>query len=173
MIKMLRVKRFPRKILCMAETKASVPLAFWEEKQLHELNQVEWELLCDGCGLCCLQKLQDDETEEIFYTAISCQFLDANSCRCKVYEKRFEYLPECLNLNYQTFYTALPWLPPSCAYKRIHEGKPLAEWHPLVSKDNNAIHRHQRSVRHFAVSENEVAEDDWQDYLIDLHEIDD
>lgn len=146
---------------------------FWEEKKLHELNQAEWDALCDGCGLCCLQKLQDDETDEIYYTSVSCQFLDTNTCRCKVYPKRFEYLPECLNLNMDTFQSALPWLPPSCAYKLVYEGKPLEKWHPLVSKNKASIHRSHRSVRHFAISETEIDEDDWQEYLIDLTQLDD
>lgn len=146
---------------------------FWEEKKLHELNQKEWDALCDGCGLCCLQKLQDDETEEIFYTQVSCQYLNIDTCQCKVYPRRFEYLPECLNLNMTTFESALPWLPPSCAYKLVYEGKPLADWHPLVSREKNTIHQHKRSVRHFAISETEIDEDDWQDHLIDLLEIDD
>jgi len=157
----------------MVDKQAPIPLPFWEQKKLHELNQEEWESLCDGCGLCCLQKLQDDETEEVFYTAISCQYLDVDTCRCKVYENRLEHLPECLNLDYANFHGALPWLPPSCAYKRVYEGKPLAEWHPLVAKNNDAIHRDQRSVRHFAISETKVAEEDWQDYLIDLIQLDD
>jgi uncharacterized cysteine cluster protein YcgN (CxxCxxCC family) len=152
---------------------ASSTQGFWQEKALHELSREEWESLCDGCGLCCLQKLQDDETEEIFYTSISCRFLNIESCRCSVYEKRFEYLPECLNLTVETFQTALPWLPPSCAYKRVFEGKPLADWHPLISGNRQAIHQKKRSVKHFAISEAEVAEDDWQDNLIDLLELED
>ena len=149
------------------------PGKFWEDKKLNELNQAEWDALCDGCGLCCLQKLQDDETDEIFYTAVSCQYLDSDSCQCKVYPKRFEYLPECLNLNMDTFQTALPWLPPSCAYKLIYEGKSLEDWHPLISQDKNTIHLRKRSVRHFAICGTELDEDDWQEHLIDLVEIND
>lgn len=147
------------------------PQLFWEHKTLEQLDRKEWEALCDGCGLCCLQKLQDEETDEIAYTSISCQFLDIQSCKCQVYENRFEHLPECMNLTYDTLNTALPWLPSTCAYKRVYEGKKLAKWHPLVSGNKESVHQYLRSARSLAVSETEVDEQDWQDYLIDIVQI--
>src|SRR5690606_3007782 len=97
--------------------------------------------------------------------------LDIPTCRCTVYVNRFKHLPECLNLTVENFQEVLPCLPPSCAYKRVHEGKPLAGWHPLLSGDHQAIHHAGRSVRNFAVSETMIAEEDWQDNLIDLMDI--
>jgi uncharacterized cysteine cluster protein YcgN (CxxCxxCC family) len=157
----------------MAEQVTKASDHFWEYKRLDELNKQEWEALCDGCGLCCLQKLQDEDTDEIFYTAISCRYLDIHACRCTVYEKRFAHLPECLNLTSENIQQTLPWLPPSCAYKRVYEGKPLAQWHPLVSGDHQLVHQQGRSVRHFAISESDIPEDDWQENLIDLLDITD
>lgn len=153
----------------MVNKKVNDTLPFWEVKSLKDMNQAEWESLCDGCGLCCLQKLQDEDTDEVFFTCVSCQYLDSQSCRCKVYDNRFEYLPECLNLTMDNLETTLPWLPSSCAYKLVYEGKSLPEWHHLKSKDKNLIHHLNLSVKNKVVSELEVDEDDWEDYIIELN----
>jgi hypothetical protein len=143
-------------------------IPFWESKKIHELSQDEWEALCDGCGKCCLQKLQDEDTEELHFTCISCQFLDTYSCQCKVYENRFEHLPECLNLTKENLQTALPWLPSTCSYKLIYEQKPLPDWHHLVTENKNTIHILNLSVRDKVISELDVDEDDWEDFVVDI-----
>lgn len=153
-----------QKILFMADKVKR----FWESKPLHDFSQQEWESLCDGCGLCCLQKLQDEDSEEVVYTAVSCQYLDTQACRCKVYERRFEYLPECLNLTKANLAETLPWLPSSCSYKLVHEGKKLPDWHHLNSHDSETIHRYNHSVRDKVISELEVNEEDWEDYIIHI-----
>tara|TARA_R110002072_G_scaffold24747_3_gene83680 strand:+ start:17471 stop:17932 length:462 start_codon:yes stop_codon:yes gene_type:complete len=152
----------------MASKKIKKTMPFWQTKPLQEMSQQEWESLCDGCGLCCLQKLQDEDTDEIFFTRVSCQFLDCQSCRCKVYANRFEYLPECLNLTLDNLESTLPWLPSSCAYKLVYEGQALPEWHHLNSKNKNTIHSLNLSIKNKVVNELDVDEDDWQDYIIDL-----
>lgn len=144
------------------------PLPFWKSKKLESFSDQEWESLCDGCGLCCLQKLQDEETDEIFFTCISCQYLDSHSCQCKVYDKRFEYLPECLNLTKENLESTLPWLPGSCSYKLVYEGKDLPDWHHLKSQDTQLIHLKNLSAKDKVISELTVNEDDWEDFIIDL-----
>lgn len=141
---------------------------FWETKTLYEMTQKEWESLCDGCGLCCLQKLQDEDTEEIFFTSISCQYLDCQSCECKVYDNRFDYLPECLNLTLDNLESTLAWLPSSCAYKLVFEGQTLPKWHHLNSNNKNSIHLLNHSVKNKVISELDVDEEDWEDYIIEL-----
>ena len=153
----------------MGDQANSEDLPFWQLKPLQDMSTQEWESLCDGCGLCCLQKLQDEDTDDIFFTRVSCQYLDSKSCHCKVYSNRFEYLPECLNLTLDNIETVLPWLPSSCAYKLIYEGKPLPKWHHLVSHDNDTIHLLNFSVKDKVVSELDVHEDDWEDHIIDLN----
>tara|TARA_R110001592_G_scaffold1470_2_gene8811 strand:+ start:5148 stop:5609 length:462 start_codon:yes stop_codon:yes gene_type:complete len=148
--------------------KTKIQLPFWEAKKIQELSQDEWESLCDGCGKCCLQKLQDEDTEELHFTCISCQFLDKHSCRCKVYENRFEHLPECLNLTKESLGSALTWLPNTCAYKLIHEEKSLPAWHHLISENKEMIHILNLSVRDKVISELDVNEDDWEDYIVDI-----
>ncbi len=148
-------------------TKKHIP--FWEEKKLKDFSQTEWESLCDGCGKCCLQKLQDEDTEEIHFTCISCQFLDQHSCRCKVYENRFEHLPECLNLTKDNLDTVLPWLPSTCAYKLIHEEKPLPGWHHLITDNKDTVHLLNFSVRDKTISELDIAEEEWEDFVVDIN----
>ncbi len=157
----------------MAEITRNTAKRFWETKTLEELTKAEWESLCDGCGLCCLQKLQDDETDIVYYTRISCQYLDIGTCRCKVYDERFDYLPECLDLSPQTFQAALPWLPPTCSYKRVYEGLPLTEWHPLLAENTEDRHLLGHTASAFAISEKQVPEEDWEDYLIDIIQLED
>lgn len=147
-------------------TRQKIP--YWESKKIHELSQEEWEGLCDGCGKCCLQKLQDEDTDQVYFTSISCRFLDTHSCKCKVYEQRFEYLPECLSLTKDNLSSALYWLPSTCAYKLVYEEKPLPSWHHLVSEDKEVIHLLNFSVRDKVTSELEVDVDDWEDFIVDI-----
>ena len=114
-------------------------MAFWEEKQLHEMSDSEWESLCDGCGLCCLHKLEDIETLEVEFTCVKCRYLDHNRS-CEVYEERVNLVEDCLNVRDldPEYYR---WLPESCAYRRIHEQRPLPQWHPLRTGNRAARRR--------------------------------
>lgn len=123
---------------------------FWQRKKLHEMSNEEWESLCDGCGLCCLLKYQDDECEKTIYTDISCRLLDDETCRCKQYAQRQKHVPECSQLSPGN----IPdWMPDSCAYKLIKNGRDLPDWHPLVSGDPETVHEEGISVRGKVISE--------------------
>jgi uncharacterized protein len=128
--------------------------AFWREKSLAEMTEPEWESLCDGCGRCCLYKLEDEDTGEILFTRVACRLLDIETCRCAHYSKRSEWVPDCLNLR-QGF-TQFHWLPPTCAYRLLAKGWGLPTWHPLVSGRTESVHEAGRSARDFAILESEV-----------------
>ena len=125
---------------------------FWETKRLHEMNAQEWESLCDGCGLCCLIRFEDEDTGEVIPTRVSCELLDQTSCRCKDYANRKATVPDCIQLDPYNIET-LPWMPRSCAYRRLQEGKPLPVWHPLLTGDRESTHRAGVSVRGQTISE--------------------
>lgn len=127
---------------------------FWKQKKLHELNEQEWEALCDGCGRCCLHKLEDIDTGQVHYTRLACKLLDVDSCRCSQYSDRFRYVPDCVSLK-QDLYQNLQWLPSSCAYRLLAEGKDLPDWHYLVSNNRQSIEIAGISVKHFAINEDE------------------
>ena len=110
------------------------------------MTQAEWESLCDGCGLCCLVRFEDEETLEVIPTRVHCQLFDPERCRCSDYENRKATVPDCIKLTPQNV-EALEWMPKSCAYRRIHEGRGLAAWHPLISGDPESVHRAGVSVR--------------------------
>ncbi len=125
---------------------------FWRLKTLAEMTRGEWESLCDGCARCCLDKLEDDDTSEISYTKVACRLLDLGTCRCTDYSNRTRFVPDCVVLTPRTV-ARLTWLPSTCAYRLISEGKDLAWWHPLVSGDPESVHRAGVSVRGRAVPE--------------------
>ncbi len=122
------------------------PLPFWRAKSLEAMSPAEWESLCDGCARCCLVKLEDEDTEEILYTDVGCTLLDDSGCRCRDYANRQAKVPDCVRLTPQAVRT-LTWLPPTCAYRRLAEGRDLAWWHPLVSGDASTVHTAGVSVR--------------------------
>lgn len=130
---------------------------FWKTKTLAEMSQKEWESLCDGCGKCCLIKLEDAETKELFYTDVACHMLDAKTCQCKDYKNRRTLVDDCLQLEVDDV-EEFKWLPKSCSYRRLHEGKGLPKWHYLVSGDRNMVHKKSKSVKNRVVSETEVME---------------
>ncbi|MEQ4532555.1 MAG: YcgN family cysteine cluster protein [Mixta sp.] len=140
---------------------------FWQDKSLEQMTDEEWESLCDGCGQCCLNKLQDADTDEIYFTNVACNQLNIKTCQCRNYERRFEYEEDCIKLTRENLPT-FSWLPPSCAYRLLAEGKPLPVWHPLRSGSKAAMHAARISVRHIAVRESEVR--DWEDHIINRPE---
>ena len=125
---------------------------FWRRKTLAEMTRGEWESLCDGCAKCCLDKLEDDDTGEISYTEVACRLLDLGTCRCTDYANRKRFVPDCVVLTARTV-ARLTWLPSTCAYRLVSEGKDLEWWHPLVSGDPETVHRAGISVRGRAVPE--------------------
>ncbi|WP_428241638.1 YcgN family cysteine cluster protein [Gynuella sp.] len=138
---------------------------FWKAKTLAQMNQQEWESLCDGCGRCCLQKLLDDETEEVFYTRVICRYLDADR-RCSCYESRHIKVPECVWLKPEDV-EQFHWLPTTCSYRLIAEGKELPDWHPLVSGRPDSVADAGIAVTcQPLVKDDEVPEDDWQEHII-------
>jgi len=139
---------------------------FWRSKTLDQMTSIEWESLCDGCALCCLHKIEDEDTQEVFYTTVVCHLMD-DSCRCTQYEKRTELVPSCVKLRPEDV-EAFHWLPPTCAYRLIYEGQPLPEWHPLISGKENSVIDAGASVLHiYSVKDNEISEDDLIDYVLD------
>ncbi|MBK2124820.1 YcgN family cysteine cluster protein [Fangia hongkongensis] len=138
---------------------------FWQTTPLEKMSHAEWESLCDGCGLCCLHKLQDEDSDEIYYTQVACRLLDCHSCQCTNYPHRKLLVPECLKLDYKELKKAYHWLPESCAYRRLYLKEGLPSWHPLVSGDKNTVHTAKISVRTFAISEKDI-DGDLEDYLL-------
>lgn len=119
---------------------------FWTRKTLEEMSQGEWESLCDGCGRCCLVKLEDEDTGRIHATDVACKLFDTGTCRCTDYANRAAAVPDCVQLSPQAV-RSLSWLPPTCAYRLVAEGKPLSWWHPLVSGDPQTVVEAGVSVR--------------------------
>ena len=128
---------------------------FWETKSLAEMNPQEWESLCDGCGRCCIYVLHNEETDEVFETDIACKLFDVKKRRCTDYENRMKKVKDCVQLTPDNV-GALKWMPPSCAYRRLAEGKKLKSWHPLVSGDKKSVVRAKIAVSAKLVSENDL-----------------
>ena len=140
---------------------------FWATVPMASLTRPEWEALCDGCGKCCLNKLEDEETGEVELTRVACRLLDDATCQCSKYPTRHQYVPECIVLTPETIKKNLYWLPRTCAYRLVHFGRPLPGWHPLISGDPESVHRAGVSVRGMTISELSVDDDDWEDHIIE------
>ena len=132
---------------------------FWETKTLEDMSAAEWESLCDGCGLCCLIRFEDEVTGEVIPTRVSCRLLDNELCRCKDYANRKVYVPDCIKLTPWNI-EALQWMPLSCAYRRLYEGRPLPRWHPLITGDPESVHKAGVSIRGQVISESSLADPD-------------
>ncbi|UXS03005.1 YcgN family cysteine cluster protein [Agrobacterium tumefaciens] len=139
---------------------------FWKTKTLEQMTGEEWESLCDGCGLCCLNKLEDWDTGEVVFTSVRCQLLDGESCRCSDYENRRATVPDCIQLDLKKV-DEIGWLPPTCAYALVRDGKDLYWWHYLISGDTETVHQAGISARGRTVSETDVDVDDFEDYVVD------
>ena len=135
---------------------------FWRTKALADMTAAEWESLCDGCGLCCLVRFEDEDTGEIIPTRVSCRLFDDGLCRCKDYANRKAHVPDCIKLTPWNI-EALEWMPKSCAYRRLHEGRGLPSWHPLITGDPESTHKAGVSVRGQTI--NETVLDDPEDAL--------
>jgi len=138
---------------------------FWRAKKLHEMSSAEFEALCDGCGKCCLHKLEDEDTGDVYYTKVACKFLDHETCKCQTYSERQKYVPDCVVLTPESV-TETYWLPETCAYRLIAEGIPLFDWHPLVSGDPDSVHKAGMSVAGQVIHEDSVNTDDLEDYVV-------
>ena len=140
---------------------------FWETKPLSAFSPDEWERLCDGCGRCCVIKLEDDQTGAVHYTDIACRLFDDQTCRCGNYPLRSTLVKGCVVLTPKSLPQVADWLPSTCAYRLRHEGKPLADWHPLISGNADSVHRAGISLRGKVVPEYEVDEADFEDHVLD------
>jgi hypothetical protein len=138
---------------------------FWKTKELGEMSLEEWEALCDGCGICCLHKVEDEDTGQVELTNIACRFLDLDHVHCQMYEARLEAMPTCIQLT-PSKVRKLGWLPETCAYRLVMEGKPLPDWHPLISGDTDSVHRAGISVKGKVIPESGANLNHIEDYVI-------
>ena len=138
---------------------------FWEKKRLHEMSAEEWESLCDGCGQCCLIKLEDEDTGDIAVTRLACKLLDLGSCRCSDYGNRQDHVSDCVKLTPSDI-SRLAWLPETCAYRLLDEGKELRWWHPLISGTQETVFEAGVSIRGSAISEKKIPEDRFPAHIV-------
>jgi uncharacterized cysteine cluster protein YcgN (CxxCxxCC family) len=140
---------------------------FWKHKPLKSLTSEEWEALCDGCGKCCLNELEDEDTGEVALTRIACRLLDDQSCKCGQYPIRHQFIPDCIVLKPSNIDENAYWMPKTCAYRLLWSGQPLFDWHPLISGNPETVHTANISVRGMTLSEFDINEEDWEDHIIE------
>lgn len=140
------------------------PMSFWKTKKLAEMTTQEWESLCDGCAKCCLNKLEDEDSGEIFFTSVVCDLINLNTCRCTRYAERTTLVPECIDLKQHDF-AEYTWLPATCAYRLLTDGKDLPDWHPLISGSQKSVKDAGVSISSFAMKESQV--DDLEEHIIE------
>lgn len=138
---------------------------FWRHYAIDQLNHAEWEALCDGCGQCCLIKLEDEETGEVEYTSVACKLLDCSTGACSDYPNRRDFVPDCIQLTPELL-QQIKWLPSTCAYRRVYEGKDLPRWHYLITGDRQSVINAKKSVAHRCISEIEIDEEQVEEYVI-------
>lgn len=139
---------------------------WWKQKELTEFSNDEWESLCDHCAKCCLNKMEDEDDGTVYYTDIACNLLDGKTCRCSNYQERQILMPDCVRLTPQNL-ESLYWMPPSCAYRLVYEGKDLPSWHHLVSGSKETIHAEGESIIGKFVFSKDIDEDEWEDRIVD------
>lgn len=137
---------------------------FWKTKKLTQMTRAEWESLCDGCGKCCLNKLIDTDTNELFFTNVACRLLDTRSCQCTRYKDRHKHVKDCIPLTPRNV-KKLRWLPDTCAYRLVANGQDLPDWHHLKCGDRREVHRVGASARGRIISEKQAGE--LEDHLVD------
>jgi uncharacterized protein len=152
--------------LSTAASSSEAASPFWETKTLDQMTDVEWESLCDGCGRCCLNKIEDEDTGRIFLTKVACRLLDVRSCQCRDYPNRQKFVPDCIRIDPEQV-RSLGWLPETCAYRRVEERRPLDWWHPLISGSSETVHEAGISLRDWAKSERRIKAENFMNYLID------
>jgi len=140
---------------------------FWEKVPLAKMTTEEWEALCDGCGKCCLNKLEDPDTGDVALTRVACKLLDDETCRCTQYDIRKQIVPICVVLTPQNISKNAYWMPETCAYRLLWNKQVLPEWHPLISGNAHSVHDAGVSVRGWTIPEFEVSEDEWEGFVIE------
>lgn len=140
---------------------------FWERKPLKKLSPREWEALCDGCGKCCLNKLEDEDTGEVALTNVACRLLDDATCRCAQYDIRHQFVPDCIKMTPENIDEHAYWMPETCAYRRLWNGQPIPDWHPLLTGFPDSVVAAGVSMRGRTVSEWETAFEDWENHIIE------
>jgi uncharacterized protein len=144
----------------------SSPDRFWERKTLDQMSLAEWESLCDGCGRCCLVKLEDEDCGDVYFTDVSCKLLDTGTCRCTDYSHRLNRVPDCIQLTRENI-ANIPWLPESCAYRILRDGGALQDWHPLISGSMATVSQAGISVADRITSELLIPLVELEDHIID------
>ena len=140
---------------------------YWKKKPLEDMSRPEWEALCDGCGKCCLVKLENDATDKVHYTNVACRLFDAGSCSCGNYALRKQMVAGCVVLTPENLEYSVDWMPNTCAYKLVYHNDPLPEWHPLITGDPASVHTSGTSMLNKVVAEYDVEDENLEDYIVE------
>ena len=140
---------------------------FWQSKTLFEMSPSEWEDVCDGCAKCCVTQLQDEQTEQLVFTDVACDLLDADSCRCSDYKNRSDKVPNCMTLTPENVAECAKFMPSTCAYRLLLEDKPLPDWHHLISGERDLVHQKGRSVQGRVRFNSLISDDELENYVVD------